>query len=114
NGGGIWNAGGNLSITRVIVSENQALGAPGHLAQGGGVFNQGGGLTVDHCTFSGNVAVGGLRLGAPVTQGRGGGIDSDQAPPTTVSHSTSSDNRAIGGAAAPGVVGSQGAGGGLF
>src|SRR5262245_2576272 len=39
NGGGIWNAGGNLSLTRVIVSQNQALGTPGNQAQGGGVFN---------------------------------------------------------------------------
>jgi hypothetical protein len=114
NGGGIWNAGGNLSLTQVIVSENQALGARGSLAQGGGVFNQGGALSVDHCTFSGNVAIGGVRLGAPVTQGRGGGIDSDQVATTTVSHSTFSDNQAIGGAGATGLVGSQGAGGGLF
>src|SRR5262249_51606458 len=78
NGGGIWNASGSLSLSHVIVSQNQALGAPGNLAQGGGVFNQGGALTVEHSTFSGNVAIGGLRLGAPVTQGRGGGIDSDQ------------------------------------
>src|SRR5262249_34860316 len=74
NGGGIWNAGGNLSLRHVIVSQNQALGAPGNQGQGGGVFNQGGALTVAHSTFSGNVAIGGLRLGAPVTQGRGGGI----------------------------------------
>src|SRR5262249_45076447 len=51
NGGGVWNAGGILSLSRVIVSQNQALGAPGNLAQGGGVFNQGGALTVDHSTF---------------------------------------------------------------
>src|SRR5262249_29859807 len=42
NGGGIWNAGGSLSLSRVIVSRNQALGTPGNQAQGGGVFNQGG------------------------------------------------------------------------
>lgn len=114
NGGGIWNAGGSLSLSQVIVSQNQAVGNAGTLAQGGGVFNQGGALTVDHCTFSGNAAIGGVRVGVPVTQGRGGGIDSDQGATTTVSHSTFSDNQAIGGAAAPGVVGSQGAGGGLF
>src|SRR5262245_61060210 len=114
NGGGLWNAGGSLSLSHVIVSQNQVLGAPGLLAQGGGVFNQGGALTVDHSTFSGNVAIGGLRLGALQTQGRGGGIDSDQGATTTVSHSTFSDNQAIGGASATGREGSQGAGGGLF
>src|SRR5262245_5947979 len=114
NGGGIWNAGGSLSLSQVIVSQNQALGAPGNLGQGGGVFNQGGALTVEHSTFSGNVAIGGLRLGAPVSQGRGGGINSDQGATTTVTYSTFSDNTAIGGAGALGVVGSQGAGGGLF
>ena len=114
NGGGIWNAGGSLSLSHVIVSQNQALGAPGNQAQGGGVFNQGGTLTVAHSTFSGNVAIGGLRLGVPVTQGRGGGINSDQGATTTVSHSTFSDNLAIGGTGAPGIASSQGAGGGLF
>src|SRR5262249_36538222 len=54
NGGGIWNAGGSLSLSRVIVSQNQALGAQGNLAQGGGVFNQGGALSADHSTFSAN------------------------------------------------------------
>src|SRR5262245_44753182 len=114
NGGAIWNAGGSLSLSQVIVSQNQALGASGNLAQGGGIFNQGGCLTVDHCTFSENVAIGGLRLGAAQTQGRGGAIDSDQAATTTVSHCTFSDNQAIGGDGAPGVGGSNGAGGGLF
>src|SRR5262245_6357118 len=113
NGGGIWNAGGSLSLSQVIVSQNQVLGTLGNRGQGGGVFNQGGALTVDHSTFSGNMAIGGLRLGAAVTQGRGGGIDSDQGATTTVSHSTFSDNRAIGGTGAPGIISSQGAGGGL-
>src|SRR5262245_51732246 len=115
NGGGIWNAGGSLSLNHVIVSQNQVLGDPGTQGQGGGVFNQGGTLTALHCTFSGNVVVGGRRLGPFVTQGRGGGINSDQGATTRVSHSTFSDNRAIGGTgAAPGILGSQGAGGGLF
>src|SRR5262249_22781108 len=54
NGGAIWNAGGSLSLSHVIVSQNQALGAQGNLAQGGGVFNQGGALSADHSTFSAN------------------------------------------------------------
>ena len=74
NGAGIWNAGGSLSLTHVIVSQNQAQGAPDSRALGGGVFNQGGTLTVAHSTFSANVVAGGLRLGATVTPGQGGGI----------------------------------------
>ncbi len=59
NGGGIWNAGGSLSLTRVVVSGNQAVGAPGADAFGGGVLNEGGILTVSHSTFADNQAVGG-------------------------------------------------------
>src|SRR5262249_52504800 len=41
NGGGVWNAGGNLTLTHVVVSDNQAVAAPGEDAYGGGVFNDG-------------------------------------------------------------------------
>src|SRR5262245_22560649 len=55
NGGGIWNAGGSLSLSHVIVSQNQVLGDPGTQRQGGGVINQGGALLVDDCTLSDKV-----------------------------------------------------------
>src|SRR6516162_3479386 len=41
NGGGIWNAGGTLTLSDDVISNNQALGAAGSRADGGGVFNQG-------------------------------------------------------------------------
>jgi hypothetical protein len=114
NGGGIWNAGGILGLTHVMVSQNQALGAPGSRADGGGVFNTGA-LTVDHSTFSANVVVGGPRVDATVTTGQGGGLASRGDGATLlVSYSTFSDNQAIGGAGGPGLAGSNGAGGGLW
>src|SRR6516162_11666914 len=90
NGGGIWNAGGTLTLSQDVIADNQALGAPGSGARGGGVFNQGGTLTVDHSTFSDNVAVGGRRLDAAVTTGGlGGGIGStDLGATLTVRNST--------------------------
>src|SRR5262245_8201733 len=106
NGGGIWNAGGSLSLTRVVVSQNQALGGADSRAQGGGVLNLGGTLTVTHSTFTDNLVQGGFR-------GQGGGITCDLDATTTVSDSTFSNNRAIGGAAA-GATAGNGGGGGLW
>jgi hypothetical protein len=114
NGGGIWNVGSTLTLTHDVLSANEAVGAPGGVAEGGGVFNQGGTLTVDHSTFSANVVVGGRRLSATRTNGQGGGLASDLGATLTVSHSTFRDNRAIGGAGDPGFQGGNGAGGGLW
>src|SRR5262245_34267247 len=113
NGGGIWNAGGILTLSRVVVSDNQALGAPGATANGGGIFNEGGTLIVSQSTFTCNVVVGGRRLDVN-SPGRGGGIANDVGATLTVSDSTFSDNQAIGGVGEPGVAGSAGAGGGIW
>jgi hypothetical protein len=101
NGGGILNAGGDLTLSRVVLSNNQALGASGRLANGGGVFNQGGTLTVDHSTFSDNHVRGGD--GVLGSSGFGGGIsgvgtDAAHAAVTTISYSTFTGNEALGGA----------------
>jgi hypothetical protein len=113
-GGGIWDAGGTLSLCHDVFSDNQALGAPGSGAEGGGVFNQGGTLTVDDSTFSANVATGGLRLGATATAGQGGGLASGELGATaTVSDTTFRDNLASGGAGAHGNSGSKGVGRGF-
>src|SRR5262249_53673642 len=42
NGGGVLSVGAHLSLGDVVVSDNQALAAPGQDAFGGGVYNQGG------------------------------------------------------------------------
>src|SRR5262245_57822811 len=56
NGGGIWNQGGNLTLTRVVMSDNQAIATPGNSASGGGVYNFAGTgtVTVTFSTFTGN------------------------------------------------------------
>ncbi len=75
-GGGIWNAGGTLSVTNSTIANNS-----GHT--GGGILSGGGPLTVTNSTFSGN---GG---------GEGGGIYGVGI--VTVTNSTFSGNYATGG-----------------
>src|SRR5439155_25287900 len=59
-GGGIRNAGSTLALVHVVLSNNQALGAPGGAGQGGAIGNVSGAtLTVSDCTFAGNQAIGG-------------------------------------------------------
>jgi hypothetical protein len=118
-GGAVANvAGGTLTLSHDLIADNQAVGAPRGKAEGGGVFNQSATLIVDHSTFRGNVVRGGTRLvgtEAGSTTGAGGAIASDLVGAALrVSHSAFTDNRAIGGAGAPGVRGSNGAGGGLW
>ena len=105
-GGGILNAGA-LTLSRAIVSNNQAVGLPGASivvdAFGGGIFNTGT-LAVGHTTFVHNRAIGGDgTLAGTGSSALGGAIMSAgtvSAPATaTVSQSTFVDNQAIGGAA---------------
>lgn len=108
-GGGILNAG-TLTLSRVIVSDNRAMGIPGASvvvdAFGGGIFNSGS-LAVSHSRFVHNQSLGADgAAGITGTSALGGAIMSSgtpSAPATaTVSHSTFVDNRAIAGAAGAG------------
>src|SRR5262249_48590837 len=104
-GGGILNAG-TLTLSDVVLSENQAIGLPGVAAFGGGIRNTAI-LTVSHSTFVHNQSLGGAGSpGAPGGPGHGGAISSTgtlNAPATAaVSHSTFLDNQATGGAAGAG------------
>ena len=108
-GGGILNAGA-LTLSKVILSDNQAIGLPSARvvvdAFGGGIFNSGT-LTVGHSSFVHNRATGGDGAsGTTGSSGLGGAIMSNgtaSAPArATVSHSTFLDNQAIGGAAGVG------------
>src|SRR6516162_7640065 len=114
NGGGIWNAGGTLTLSHDVIADNQALGAPGSGARGGGVFNQGGTLTVDHSTFSDNQGIGGAGdPGVLGSNGAGGGLWNGRGSTLLVTNSTFTGNQALGGAGGSGQVGGNGNGGGL-
>src|SRR5262249_18478883 len=117
-GGGIFNAG-ILTLSDVVLSDNQAVALSGGTAFGGGIRNTGT-LIVSHSTFVHNQSLGGAgspgALGGP---GHGGAISSTgtlSAPATaTVSHSTFLDNQAIGGAAGAGAsFGRSGTGGAIM
>src|SRR5262245_7582552 len=91
DGGGILNMGGTLTLAGVVLSGNQAVGAPGGPGRGGAIANMAGAsLTVTDCVFTQNQARGG-------GQGFGGGVF-HVAPRLTVSGSTFIGNQAIGGA----------------
>lgn len=113
HGGGIWNAGGVLTLARVLVAQNEARGAPDTAAHGGGVFNDGGSLAVEYSVFAVNVVTGGAHLSGPTTQARGGGIANRAGGVLTVSHSAFLYNRAQGGDGAPGFSGGTAWGGAI-
>ena len=105
-GGGILNAG-TLTLSKVILSDNQAVGLPGASvvvdAFGGGIFNSGT-LTVRYSSFIDNQAIGGDGTsGTTGSSALGGAIMSGgtaSAPASaTVSYSKFLENRAVGGAA---------------
>jgi CSLREA domain-containing protein len=79
NGGGIYNAGGTLTVTNSALSGNTSN-------NGGGIYNEGGAVTVTNSTLSGNSV--GARYG--------GGIYNEGGT-LTVTDSTISGNSASGG-----------------
>ena len=105
-GGGILLVNSSLTLSRVLLSDNHAVGAsqtptsssapPNGL--GGGVFNQSGNLHIVASTFINNQAVGGSGVpGGPAGgAGLGGGIDNEMGT-LTLTDSTLVGNQAIGG-----------------
>lgn len=75
-GGGIFNGGGQMSLTRVVIKNNQI-----YATVGGGLYNEGG-LKIEQSTFNNNKAY------------RGGGLYN--AGQTLIANSTFSANRADG------------------
>jgi hypothetical protein len=99
-GGGILNRG-RLTLVRVAVVDNQAVGTRGYSAgdaHGGGIWSAGW-LTVTRSTVSGNVAYGGRGdiCGATGGTGYGGGISVEPGSMLRAVNSTISGNRAEGG-----------------
>lgn len=120
-GGGILNAG-TLTLSHVVVSDNQVVGLPGVGMGvdpfGGGILNNGT-LTVSDSSFTHNRSTGGDGLpGGPGSTALGGAIMSlgtASAPATaTVSHSTFLGNQAVGGAAGAGATFTRGGLGGAI
>src|SRR5437868_1840065 len=102
-GGGIRNTGRNLTLTRVAMANNRAVGTGPELAAGGAVANVAGGrLSVSRSTFTGNAAT------APTTAASGGAVMTDGGSATTVDRGTFADNQALGGDVAGGAIGSGG------
>src|SRR2546421_5161814 len=58
-GGGLFNLGGNLSLSNMVVAGNPAQGSSGGNGLGGGAYSLGGALTITGSTFSNNQALGG-------------------------------------------------------
>jgi hypothetical protein len=82
NGGGLYNDGGNVTMTNCTISGNTA-------AQGGGIENESGTLNMTNCTVSGNTAA------------QGGGIRN--IGELTMTSCTVIDNTAVGGASGGGI-----------
>jgi hypothetical protein len=99
-GGGILNSGA-LTLERVAVTDNLAVGSdgyPGGAAEGGGVYNNGS-LVVLRSVVSDNDAEGGdgSVSGANGGDGRGGGIANGTGGTLAIINSTISGNAALGG-----------------
>lgn len=102
-GGGIYNLGSTITLSRVRMVDNQAGdGTSSVIGAGGAIANEfGGTLTVSHSHFSGNLALGvSIASGGAITQDIGPsfddmGLPDDGTGPATlwVSHSTFQDNR---------------------
>ena len=126
-GGGIYEAGGTLTLDRVAVSGNEVYGTYGGQGAGGGLFVAGGTLTLDHSTLSSNQAVGADGYTVPSSQSfpagsaAGGGLYVAGGM-VYVNQSTLSNNQAVGGAGNPADAcsgisagdGGRGEGGGLY
>src|SRR5262249_23613474 len=106
-GGGIWNAGGNLSLTNAVISHNQAIGASVAETWAGGISNTGGSLILSHVPFAGNQA-----FGTPGQTAYGGAVY-NQVGSLTVTHSTFTHNVAVGGRRLSASLTPSGAGGAI-
>jgi hypothetical protein len=120
-GGAIYHLGGTLTLSRVVVSDSEAVGDfaesdpnfPGHdgCGAGGGVFNQDGTLTIAHSSFidddalGANGGVGGLNTDCG--EAEGGSVNNSSVYASaylTISDSVFIGNQAIAGSGGAGSV----------
>lgn len=99
-GGGILNEG-SLTLERVAVTDNLAVGSdgnPGGMAEGGGIYNNGSLIVVSSVVSNNGVEAGnGSSSGADGGDGQGGGMANGTAGTLTIINSTVSSNTAVGG-----------------
>src|SRR5262249_26879403 len=115
SGGGVRNAGGNLTLAHVVVSQNEARGVAGVVAgTRGGVFHDGGTLTIQFSMFQDNRAVGGAGAPGQIGSTGAGGAVYSASGVVDISHSAFTGNEAVGGAGGSGARGSFGRGGAIM
>ncbi len=86
-GGGLWNGSGTMTISGVMINDNEAQGAASDDG-GGGVFNQGGTVIINNNTHISNNSATGVA-------GSGGGIFNNTGGSVTVSGSMITANSAM-------------------
>src|SRR5262245_6101625 len=90
-GGAIRNAGGSLTLTRVVLFDNQAVGVPGAETWGGAIHNARGTLVLSQVALDHNQA-----FGTPGQIARGGAVFNEGGT-VTVDRSTFTHNLVVGG-----------------
>src|SRR5262245_30676321 len=102
-GGGLLNEGATVSLSRVVMSNNKAIGAE---ASGGAVANLAGAhFSSDQTDYIGNTA-----QGDAVHLLFGGAVFDDQSSSADIQHATFSGNSVVGGSANGGAIGQVGGG----
>ncbi len=71
-GGGLFNNGGNVTMTNVTFEYNDATAAAGQNAQGGGLYSAGGTVTLNNVALTGNEVIGGNGASGTANQHTGG------------------------------------------
>src|SRR5262249_24936768 len=96
-GGGIDNAGGRLTVSDCVFSNNRVAAGVGGGALGGAILNEANStLTVSYTPFLANQASGGDGGGGAGGYGIGGAVENQGT--ASVDHSTFAGNLAVGGA----------------
>ena len=112
-GGGMFIAGGDVTLADCSLTGNMAVAAstqPAPVPQGGGMFIAGGDVTLADCSLTGNHVIGGM--GGAATPALGGGIYIGGGN-VTLTDCNLAGNGATGGGI-PIAPGLQGAGGGVY
>jgi hypothetical protein len=102
-GGGLFNNGGNVTLTGAAFKSDVAQGGAGQNAQGGGLYSSGGSLTLKNDTFSNDKALGGngTAAGQNGAAGQGGGLYVSNSTVTILNTTLASNTSPAARAASP-------------